>query len=62
MIESLEFAFGQSIYPCLLELQELNQITETLLSSIPEIENEGDLPAPLSIHGRIHRRAAWKSC
>jgi hypothetical protein len=55
MIESLEFAFGQSIYPCLLELQEPDRITEALLSSVPEIENEGKLPPPLSIDGRVHR-------
>jgi hypothetical protein len=56
MIECLEFAFGKSIYPGLLELQEKERITEALLSSIPEIENEGQMPTPLSIKGRVHRR------
>jgi hypothetical protein len=36
MIESVEFVLGQSIYPCLLELQEEKQVRETLLSTVPE--------------------------
>jgi hypothetical protein len=56
MIEALEFAFGQSIYPCLLETQEKTQMTESIFSSIPEIEKEGKLAPPLPINGRVHRR------
>jgi hypothetical protein len=54
MIEAIEFAFGQSIYPCGIEVREGSQVTITLLSTVFGTENEAQLPPPLNIAGRVH--------
>jgi len=54
MIEAIEFAIGQSIYPSGIHVQEKGKSTVTLLSSVLGIENEGQLPPPINITGRVH--------
>ena len=54
MIEAIEFAIGQSIYPSGVRVQEGGKSTVTLLSAVLGTENEGQLPPPVSISGRVH--------
>jgi hypothetical protein len=54
MIEATEFAIGQSIYPSGIRVQEGGKSTVTLLSTVLGTENEGQLPPPVSISGRVH--------
>src|SRR5258708_35292682 len=54
MIEAIEFRIGQSIYTSGIHVQEKGKSTVTLLSSVLGIENEGQLPPPINITGRVH--------
>jgi hypothetical protein len=54
MIEAIEFAFGQSIYPCGIQVWEDGKSTVTLISTVLGTENEGQLPPPVSLAGRVH--------
>src|SRR5271166_2385978 len=51
MIEAIEFAFGQSIYPCGIEIRERSLVAITLVSTVCATENEAQLPPPLSTAG-----------
>jgi hypothetical protein len=54
MIEAIEFAFGQSIYPSAIEVQEGSSSTIALNSAIAGLENEGTLAPPIHLRGRVH--------
>jgi hypothetical protein len=54
MIEAIEFAFGQSIYPCAIEEREGTKLTIGLSSPIPGLKTEGQLVPPLELRGKIH--------
>jgi hypothetical protein len=54
MIEAIEFAFGQSIYPCGTQVWEGGKSTVTLISTVVGTEDDGQLPPPVSLAGRVH--------
>jgi hypothetical protein len=54
MIEAIEFAFGQSIYPCAIETREGPKLTIELSSTIRGLQGEGQLPPPVELKGKVH--------
>lgn len=54
MVEAIEFAIGQSIYPCGILVRENGKSIVALNSTVPGTENEGRLPPPVNISGRVH--------
>jgi hypothetical protein len=54
MIEAVEFAFGQSFYPCAIEQREGTKLAFGFNSPIPGLTNEGQLAPPLELTGKIH--------
>jgi hypothetical protein len=54
MVEAVEFAFGQSIYPCAIEVQEDGTSTIALNSANAGLENEGKLESPIHLGRRVH--------
>jgi hypothetical protein len=54
MIEAIEFAIGQSIYPCGILVRENRKSIVTLISAVLGTENEGQLLPPVNISGRVH--------
>jgi hypothetical protein len=54
MVEAVEFAFGQSIYPCGIEVQEDGTSTIALSSANAGLENEGILEPPIHLRHRVH--------
>jgi hypothetical protein len=55
MVEAIEFAIGQSIYPRGVLVQENGKSIVALNSTVPGTENEGRLPPPVNIAGRVHQ-------